>query len=407
MSRPLPLAGLRVTDFTWIGAGPTCTRFLAFFGAEVVIVESYTRGGVRMAAPQACGPEGSPNLSGFFNDLNSCKRSITLNMRTPQGIELARQLIALSDVVVNNFAPGVMDRWGLGYDQLVKFNPQIIMGEMPVAGRRGPHKSMVGYGATVEAFAGINEMTGYSDRPPTGTEINYPDYASNPYHLVTTILSALHYRNKTGRGQYIEVAQWEASASVMETYVLDYTVNSQLQTRTGNHVSYASPHSVYRCLGENRWVAVAVTSEEEWHAFKQALGQPEWSQDPRLAALEGRKAHEEELDRRVEAWTSQRTAEAVTELLQEAGVPAGVVQNMEDAMKRDQHLAARGFYVQLEHPEAGLTTYDGLVAKLSATPGNLRAPAPCLGEANDYVFRELLGMPEELVNQYLIEEVIH
>lgn len=404
---PLPLAKVRVADFTWIGAGPTCTRFLALFGAEVIIVESATRGGIRMGQPQAKGPEGSPNLSGFFNNLNSCKESITLNMRTPEGVEVARKLIAVSDVVVNNFAPGVMDRWGLGYEALKKINHAIIMAEMPVAGRSGPHKTMIGYGATVEAFAGINEMTGYPDRPPTGTEINYPDYASNPYHMATALLSALHYRMRTGTGQYIEVAQWESTASVMETYVLDYTVNGRNQTRTGNHVAYASPHSVYRCLGDNRWVAVAVTNEEEWSAFKEALGRPALLEESRFASFEGRKAHEDELDGFIEAWTCQRSSEEAMVCLQKGGVPAGVVQNMEDAMMRDKHLAERGFYVSLKHPEAGLTTYDGLVAKLSATPGSLRSPAPCLGEHNDHVFRELLGLSEDTVNQYVISEVFH
>ncbi len=404
---PLPLAKVRVADFTWIGAGPTCTRFLALFGAEVIIVESATRGGIRMGQPQAKGPEGSPNLSGFFNNLNSCKKSITLNMRTPEGVEVARQLIAVSDVVVNNFAPGVMDRWGLGYEELKKINPAIIMAEMPVAGRSGPYKSMIGYGATVEAFAGINEMTGYADRPPTGTEINYPDYASNPYHMATALLSALHYRMRTGTGQYIEVAQWESTASVMETYVLDFTVNGRNQTRTGNHVAYASPHSVYRSLGNNRWVAVAVTNEEEWAGFREALGRPTLLEEPRFSTFEGRKAHEDELDGFVEAWTSQRSPEEAMVCLQKVRVPAGVVQNMEDAMIRDKHLAERGFYVSLQHPEAGLTTYDGLVARLSSTPGSLRAPAPCLGEHNDYVYRELLGLSEDTVNQYVIEEIFH
>lgn len=405
--KPLPLSGVRVCDFTWIGAGPTCTRFLAFFGAEVIIVESYTRGGIRSGGPQAKGPAGSPNLSGFFNNLNSGKRSVTINMRTPDGVEVARRLIALSDIVVNNFAPGVMDRWGLGYEELKKVNPAIIMGEMPVGGRWGPHKGMIGYGATVEAFSGINEMTGYPDRPPTGTEINYPDYASNPYHLASALLSALHYRNRTGCGQYIEVAQLESTASVMETYVLDYTANGRVQSRTGNHVSYASPHAVYRCAGDDRWVAIAVTSEEEWCGFRRALGDPAWATEERFSTLEGRRANEEELDRLIEEWTACRTPEDAMHLLQAHGVPAGAVQNMEDAMTRDPHLAARGFYVPLEHPEAGRTTYDGLVAKLSATPGQLRAPAPLLGQHNDYVFRELLGLSEGAVNQYIIDGVFH
>lgn len=405
MTQSLPLKGLRIADFTWFGAGPMGTRPLAHYGAEVIIIESETRGGLRHSQA-AIGGNPSPNMSGFFNNFNSAKLSITLNMNQPEAIELAKRLVRISDVVVNNFSPGVMDKWGLSYDVLKEVNPQIIMAEMPVGGRTGPYRAMIGFGATIEAFAGMNELTGYPDRPPTGSEINYPDYASNPYHLLFAILSALHYRNKTGRGQYVDVSQLESTVCMTETNILDYTANARIQKRAGNRVQYAAPHNVYRCKGDDRWCAIAVTSEAEWQAFSRVLGEPEWAKDRRFAILEGRKQHEEELDRLVESWTLGRTAEEAMALLQAAGVPAGVVQNIADMVDRDPQLRERQFYVGLEHPEAGLTRYDGIVAKLSATPGIIQRPAPLLGEHNDYVFRELLGLSEEEINRLMVEQVI-
>lgn len=406
MDANLPLKGVRIADFTWFGAGPMGTRPLAHYGAEVIIIESESRGGLRHSPPFRDNKPGI-NLSGFFNDFNSGKLSITLNMNHPKGVELAKRLICISDVVVNNFSPGVMDKWGLSYEALKEINPAIIMAEMPVAGRTGPYRSMIGFGATIECFAGLNHLTGYPDRPPTGTEINYPDYASNPYHLLFGILAALHYRNRTGKGQYIEVAQLESTVSVMETFILDYTVNGRVQSRTGNKVPYAAPHGVYRCMGEDRWCAIAATSEEEWHAFCHVLGEPEWVKDPRFATLAGRKQHEEELDQLVEGWTKKHTAEEAMELLQKSNVPAGVVQNIADMVNHDPQLRERGFFVPLEHPEGGLTLYDGIVAKLSATPGVIQRPAPCLGEHNDYVFREILGLSESEIDQFIVEKVIY
>lgn len=406
MSHPLPLKGLRVADFTWFGAGPMGTRPLAHYGAEVIIIESESRGGLRHSPPFRDDKPGL-NLSGFFNDFNSGKLSITLNMNHPQGVELAKRLIRVSDVVVNNFSPGVMDKWGLGYEAVKQLNPAIIMAEMPVAGRTGPYRTMIGFGATIEAFAGLNHLTGYPDRAPTGTEINYPDYASNPYHLLFGILSALHYRKRTGKGQYIEVAQLESTVSMMETSILDYTVNGRVQTRAGNRVAYAAPHNVYRCKGEDRWCAIAVTSEEAWEAFCRALGEPAWAKEPRFATLAGRKEFEEELDRLVQSWTMERRAEEAMAILQGANVPAGVVQNIADLVERDPQLREREFYVRLAHPEAGPTVYDGIVAQLSATPGVIQHPAPCLGEHNEYIFQELLGLSEEEINKYIVEQIIY
>ena len=401
----LPLSGVRIADFTWFGAGPMGTRPLAHYGAEVIVIESTTRGGLRHSPPFRDNKPGL-NLSGFFNNFNSGKLSITLNMNHPDGVDLAKRLIRVSDVVVNNFSPGIMDRWGLSYEAVREINPAIIMAEMPVGGRTGPYKSMIGFGATIEAFAGLNHLTGYPDRPPTGTEINYPDYASNPYHLLFAILAALHYRNTTGKGQYIEVAQLESTVSVMETNILDYTVNGNVQMRAGNRVPYAAPHNTYRCQGDDRWCAIAVTSEEEWRSFGQALGGPDWTKDPRFASLSDRKRLEDELDQLVEQWTLTHSPEEVMTQLQTAGVPAGVVQDIADMVDQDPQLRERGFYVPLEHAEAGTALYDGLVARLSDTPGAISRPAPLLGEHNEY-FRELLGLSEEELDQLIVAEVIH
>ncbi|MCX6022973.1 MAG: CoA transferase [Chloroflexi bacterium] len=399
-----PLEGLRVADFTWFGAGPMGTRPLAHYGAEVIVVESEARGGLRHSPPFRDGAEGL-NRSGFFNNFNSEKLSITLNLRRPEAVTLAKRLIAVSDIVVNNFSPGVMDRWGLGYADLVQIKPEVIMAEMPVAGRTGPYRGMIGFGATIEAFSGLNHLTGYPDRPPAGTEINYPDYASNPYHFLTAILAALHYRRKTGKGQYIEVAQLESTVATTGTALLEYSANGTAPQRNGNRADFAAPHNAYPCLGNDRWVAVAVTSDEQWTAFRRALGDPAWAADARFATLAGRKAHEPALDEAIAEWTRGHRAEAVAAFLQAAGIPAAAVASIANVVD-DPQLAHRGFLRRLDHPETGPTLYDGPVAHLSATPGEVRRPAPLLGEHNDYVYREVLGLSQEELDGWIAAGVI-
>lgn len=400
------LQGVRILDFSWFAAGPQATKVLGAHGAEVLRVESQAMmDSLRLAPPLA---EGEPQINKgyWFANVNAQKASITLNMNRPEGQELARKLAAISDIVFNNFGAHVMEKWDMAYQDLVRVNPDIIVVEMPMYGKTGPRKNYDGFGNGVFALAGLCFLTTYPGVPPVGTPINYPDHSSNPYHAAVAMLAALHHRHQTGRGQYVDISQVESTASVLDTAVLEYTANGHIAQPQGNRSPYAAPHGIYGCRGENRWCAIAVTSQEEWHAFRRGIGNPEWAADSRFATLAGRLKHGEELDRLVEEWTSTRSPEEVMHTLQRAGVPAGTVQNSADLLA-DPQLQARGFYTRLEHPEIGAHTYEGPSVILSRTPGQITQRGPLLGEHNDHVFRDLLGLPEDLVNQYIVEGIIY
>jgi benzylsuccinate CoA-transferase BbsF subunit len=402
-----PLAGIRVTDFTWFGAGPIYTEMLASHGAQVVRVESMSRfDGLRAAHPM---PEGkySLNVSGFYNNFNAGKLSLTINMKHPKASEVAHRLIARSDIVAENYTPGTLEKWGLTYDKLCELRPGIIVVREPMQGLEGPHRDYAGFGAVIAPLAGIAHLSGFPHRDPVGLGTNYTDYVVNPGHAFIATLAALRYRNRTGKGQLIEVAQIESSVCVVSTAILDYTVNGRVQERMGNRLSYAAPHGVYRCQGDDRWCAIAVFTDDEWQAFCRVVSsEQEWCQEERFATLKGRKEHEDDLDRLVEGWTSTHTAEEVMETLQAAGVSAGVAQTARDMLEHDPHLKARGYYVYLDHEEAGHTAYDGPGFRLSKTPGRLRSPAPLLGEHTELVCKEVLEMDDEEIAQFVMEGVL-
>jgi len=404
VERRLPLEGVRITDFCWWGVGAYCTRVLANLGAEVVRIESHARIDPTRGSPPIGRGKTGLNVSGYFNNFNPTKLGITLNADLPKGREVALRLVKVSDIVTDSFTPHVMEKWGLTYENLVKVKPDIIVASLPVMGKTGPFRGWGAYGHQLEAVAGLAHLTGFPSRPPLGSGEAWPDFTCNPYHAASAILAALHYRNRTGRGQYIEIAQLESTVCVTETAILDYAANGRVQGRQGNCLLSAAPHGAYCCRGEDRWCAIAVFTDEEWNAFCQVLGNPAWANDPRFATLLGRKENEEELDRLINEWTEARTAEEVMLLLQRAGVAAGVVQNGEDLLVRDPQLRARGFFWVFDHPEAGKISYDGLPFKLSATPGRLRR-SHLLGEYNDFVYKEILGMSEEEVNQCFVEGV--
>jgi benzylsuccinate CoA-transferase BbsF subunit len=423
----LPMQGIRVTDFSWFGAGPYVTRLFAAYGAEVLRIESNTKiDGMRWQAPRKPGITQTYNISGMYNNFNPGKLGITLNLNLAKGIEIAKKLVSVSDVVLDNFIPGAMAKWGLTYDELVKIKPDIIVVTMPVMGITGPYTMWRGFGTTIRTVAGIDYITGNPDRPPIGTGMAaFPDFTCNPYHAATAVLSALHYRNKTGKGQFIELAQFESTVCWTEASILDYTVNQRVQTGMRNRLPYAAPHGVYRCLGEDRkvdycampeseperrkkderWCAIAVFTDDEWKAFCNFIGSPLWTKDEKFATLRGRKENEDELDGLIEEWTLKRSPEEVMILMQKAGVAAGVVQDGEDLQTRDPQLKERGFYVYLDHPETGRIAHDGLTFALSATPGEIRR-APLLGEHNEYVYREVLGFSEDEVNQLIMDGVL-
>ena len=402
----LPLEGIRVVDFSWFAAGPACTEVLANHGAEVIRIECHTRvDGLRVLHPQPEGKYGL-NTSGWYNNVNASKLSITLNMRYSKALDMALRLIAVSDIVAENYTPGTLEKWGFTYEKLQEVKPDIILLREPMQGSDGPHANFSGFGAVISPLAGISHLTGPSDRPPVGMGTHYTDYVINPGHAVIATLAALRHRNRTGKGQVIEVAQLESSVSVIGPALMDYAVNGRVQRRQGNRLAHAAPHGAFRCRGDDRWCVIAVFSDDQWRALCRAMGDPQWCREERFATLQCRKENEDELERLVEGWTSARTAEDVMETLQTAGVPAGVVQNAQDVLENDPHLRERGHYVYLDHPEAGRTAYDGPGFRLSKTPGRLRSPAPCIGQHTEYVCKEILGIDDEEIAQLVIEGVL-
>jgi crotonobetainyl-CoA:carnitine CoA-transferase CaiB-like acyl-CoA transferase len=413
----LPLAGINVADFSWFGAGPICGEALAVYGATVVRVESESHiDGLRTIGPFPPG-KFSHNVSGYFNNYNANKLGLTLNLNTEKGRELALRLVAWSDVFLTNMTPRILERWELTYEHLRKVREDIIAVYQPMQGFDGPHRDFLGFGAVLGPITGYNYLTGYPGRPPNGLGTNYPDYVINPMHTLTAILAALRYRRKTGRGQRIELAQLESSVAALAPALMDYTVNGRVAGRSGNRVPHAAPHGAFRCQEievttafgpkqEDRWIAIACTSDDDWSNLREALGDPAWARDERFATLAGRKLHEDDLEQKITEWTSQRSPEEAMTLLQAAGLAAGVVQNARDCMN-DEHLQARDYYAFLEHAEAGRTAYDGSGFRLSKTPARFETAAPCLGEHNFQVATEILGVSPEEFAELVGEQVLY
>jgi crotonobetainyl-CoA:carnitine CoA-transferase CaiB-like acyl-CoA transferase len=430
----LPLEGIKVADFSWFGAGPICAENLGRFGATVVRVESEAHiDGLRQVMPFAqqdcpdCNGAGCSNcqntgkvtktgynVSGYFNNYNAGKLGITINLQTELGQQMGRQLIAWADVFITNHTPRIIEKWGLEYDAVAKIKPGIIAVYQPMQGFDGPHKHFFGFGAVLNAITGYNNLSGFPNRPPMGLGTNYPDYVINPGHTLVAILAALRYRKKTGKGQRIELAQIESSVAPLAPAVMDYMANGKLHTRQGNRLSYASPHGAFRCQDEeitgaqhDRWVAFGIFSDAQWRVLADAMGNPAWAADAKFATLEGRKANEDELETNITEWTRPQLAEDVMSLLQSKGIAAGVVHNSRDVLDRDVHLKARQYYQYLDHPETGRAAYDGAPFRLSKTPGSLKSPAPLLGEHNEYVCKEILGMSDEEIAEALVQQALY
>ncbi|MDP6607101.1 MAG: CoA transferase [Dehalococcoidia bacterium] len=406
-SQRMALEGVRIIDFSWFGAGPMGTKVLADHGAEVIRVESeYRLDGLRRAGPKREGQDG-PNHSGYYNGHNSSKLSTRINVNDPQGAELVKRLVAIADVVIDNFNPGVMAKWGLSYAELRAIKDDIIVVNMPMMGLTGPRKDDVGFGSTMVATTGLSALTGFPEQMPAGVGTNYPDYSCNPYHTMSGMLAALHHRNRTGQSQHIELAQFESTLQMIGPAILDYTVNGVVPPRPGNRDPLIAPHAAFQAAGpptavgeDDRWIAIACPSDDDWAALVAEMGSPQWATEPALASFEGRKAAEDELERRVGEWVRTQDGYELMERLQARGVPAGVVQNASDVLERDPQLAVREHFQRLMHPEAGEAAYDSPPVKLSRTPGELRAPAPCLGQHNEQVLQGILGLTDDEYREY-------
>lgn len=398
----LPLSGIRVCDFTWIIAGPTATRSLADFGAEVIRVEhGQAVDAIRMGRP-ILGDAPTLNNSGFFQYFNRNKKSVTLNARHPDGMEILRQLIAASDVVIENFSDGVLDSWGLGYEELKAIRPDIIYCSISGFGHSGRDRSFTTWGPTAQALSGLTFMSGLPGKPSAGWGYSFMDHTAG-YYAAIAVLAAIHHRNRTGEGQHVDLSQVEDGIVLTGPAVLDYTVNGRPWRREGmppgNHAwqPAVAPHNTYRCRGDDRWIAIAAMNDAEWMALVRAMDEPGWACEPCFATNADRLANQEALDQHLSAWTVEWDDYALMSLLQSAGVRAAVCQKPSDRVDRDPQLAARRWWSARPHGEMGDARFDGVAPRLSATPGAVREAAPLLGEHTYAVLGETLEISEDAI----------
>jgi benzylsuccinate CoA-transferase BbsF subunit len=388
------------------------------FGAEVVRIESESKiDALRSVHPFALNEDGSYktgyNVSGYFNNFNANKLSIQLNLNTEKGQEIGYRIIEKSDIFLTNFTPRVIDKWNLNYEQISAVKPDLIAAYAPMQGIEGPHRDFLGFGAVLTPVTGISYMSGFANRPPIGVGTNYPDYVINPGHTITAVLAALRYRNRTGKGQRVELPQIESVVNGLGTAVADYLANGTVQMRSGNRSRIDSPHGAFRCADDfasvaspDRWVAIACRDDTEFRALCDALGVSTTAADPRFLNFAARKVNEDDLEALLGGLLRERRAEDVMALLQASGVPCGVVQNSQDLLDRDEHMKAREYYWYLDHAETGRAAYDGPPMRLSATPGTLRTPAPLMGEHTMDVCERILGLGIDEIADLLADGVL-
>jgi benzylsuccinate CoA-transferase BbsF subunit len=399
------LTGVRIIDFSWAYAGPYAAELLALMGAEVIKIESRKRPCITRRQPHPI--TGQPydiDDCPYFKDLNMNKLGVALNLSQPKAIELAKRLVERSDVVVESFTPGVMSRLGLGYEVLRSVNPSIIMLSSSANGTTGPEARYAGYAPMFNATSGLGELTGYPDGPPTVMRITIDNVVA---HLnAFAILAALIYRQETGEGQYIDAASQEVIACLIGDSIMDYTMNGRVQSRDGNRDEIMAPHNCYRCLGEDKWINIAVSTEEEWQILCQVMGNPDWSKEARFSDAYNRWQNQEELDKLLESWTINYSNYDLMHTLQKAGVAAVPSFTSEDLFA-DPHLAEREFSQVFERPRTGNYVIIAPPWKLSATPARIVQDAPSLGEHNEYVFGKLLGISREEINKLQEEGVLY
>ncbi len=413
-SPKLPFEGIKVLDFTWVGVGPITIKYLADHGAEVIRVESVGRPDVlRMAPPFKDGTPGI-NRSQFPASYNTSKLGLGLNMARPEGRKIIRDLIKTwqPDVISESFTPRVMASWGLGYDEVKKLAPDIIYFSTCQQGQTGPHSHYAGFGQLAASMAGYYHVTGWPDREPAAPYGAYSDFI-NPPNAFAAIVAALEYRRRTGKGQRLDLAQFECAAQYLAPAVMDYMVNGRVIGRRGNADDRFAPHGVYPCANAERkytgdgpsWLSIAVENQEQWAAFCGVMSDSKLITDVSFSNMALRQENAAELDEKISAWTANRNARETMEKLQAAGVPAGVVQSQADLWE-DPQLEHRKFFTWLDHAECGPMPYDGLQFLLSKTPGSLRMPQALIGQHNDVILREKLGMSDDEIGNLVAEGVL-
>ena len=409
-----PLKNFRVLDLSRIWAGPYCTKLMADMGAEIIKMESLSvydshRGPINpargIAAYPDCEPGDEPwNRNGWFNCLHMSKYGISLELTTETGRKVFEQLVAISDVVIENFRQGSLERLGYSYETLRRIRPDLIYVSMPAFGNSGPWQKYLAYGIGQEQLSGMAHMTGYRGEGPMKSGINHGDPITGS-HAAGVLLAALRYRKRTGKGMFVDVSQQESAVSLIGADVLAYQMTGKEPERRGNRSPYFAPHNSYQSAGDARWVALAATNDEAWRQLAQQVGGPELAGDSRFFTLAGRMEHEDHLDELISGWTADKKAYDICHLLQKEGVPASPVMGGPDLLA-DPHYEARGTFVRVNHEQVGEMTYPGIPWKMSATPGAVRWASPTLGQHNRQIYGELLGIPAEGIDDLETQGII-
>ena len=387
-----PLEGIRIVDFSWIVAGPQCTRILADLGADVIRVENESYLDSTRNGHQVYPDRPSPNGGSMFNNMNRNKRGITANIWHPGGREMVERLIAQADAVVENYSAGAFERMGFGYEHLKELNPNIIYISISGFGHTGIDTTYITWGPTAAAISGATFMSGQPDLPPAGWGYSYLDHTAG-YFGALALLYALYHRRRTGEGQYVDLAQCETGMMMSGIAMLDYEVNQRHYERIGNHSRWPAiaPHSVYRCAGADRWIAISAETDEQWRGLCEVLGANALAADPLFATNLGRVEAQDALDAAIDALTRTWDTRELMYLLQARGVPAGAAQTTEDKMEHDPQHRAREFYPVASHPYLGDRRFEGLPMRFSRSIWEIRHGAPELGQHTNEVMTELLG----------------
>ena len=400
------LDGIVVCDFSWVGAGPITTNVLGQCGAEVIKIESKKRPDIlRLGGPFKDGIAKGFERSGYFANRNPNKKCISLNMSHPKAREVVIRLIEKSDIIINNFRVGQMEKWNLGWEDVRKINPRIIYVTMSLQGTEGPHKSYMGFGANLNALCGLTEQAAFEGERPFGTGTNYTDHVMVPTHTLFGVMGALLNREITGKGQTVSVSQLGSAICMKPTDVMAYASCGEVLGPMGFGDRDAAPHGVYKTLGYRKWIAIAVFNEDTWREFKKTMGNPAWAEDDKYADIDSRKKNEKELNDRIEEWTHLQYGDDLMEKLLKAGVPAGMVNDARAAIE-DKHLIERDFWAYLDHSEVGRTLYNRAPFMLTKTPVQMNTSAPLLGEHTKEVLTGFLGYMEKEVEALTQEEVL-
>jgi crotonobetainyl-CoA:carnitine CoA-transferase CaiB-like acyl-CoA transferase len=397
------LKGVRIADFGWVLAGPYGSMLLSYLGAEVIKVETRKRPDEQRIVHRG-GDASDLESSTNFLECNLGKLSVTLNLSTEKGSELARKLVSKCDVVMENMRPGVMDKNGVGYKDLVKVKPDIIMLSASGYGATGPYRSYTAYAPCFSSFGGLAYLTGYADDVPN-TMTSACDTRAGTVGAFA-ILMALNIRRRTGQGQYIDLSSPESLAMMVGDQLMDYTMNGRSPSRTGNHDGVMAPHNCYRCKGDDKWISIAVGTEQEWAALCKAMGNPEWTRDAAFADESNRWKNQERLDQLLQEWTQQYESYELMNLLQGVGVAAMPSVNASELFS-DPHNLARENVVEVQHPVIGSKMVISPPFKMSETPARIQRTAPLLGEHNDYVLGDLLGLSQDEIAQLKEEKVVY